>query len=111
MFEDPSSGMVSNVAQNAPSEAFYPTSMLGNTWFQLQIAQGTGEVKPNPPIMPYVSPEDILYFGSMMNPLTNPNQVLSGSNTGQQVISGTITSSDATQTPRFSMGYTSNGQG
>lgn len=104
MFESQGQGLVSNISQNAPAEGFYPTMMLGNTWFQLQVPQGTGEVKPQAPIMPYVSPEDILYFGQMFNPTTSPTSILGGSNTGQQVTSGQQVYQDTTGTNRVAQG-------
>lgn len=106
MFEDLGENEVSTEAQNAPNLAFYATPILGNTWFSLQVP-GKSEVKTGVPVMPYTSPEAILYFSQMMNPLTSPTSVLSGSNTGQQVISGQITQQDSTGTSRYQSGFQS----
>jgi len=106
MFEDLPDNTVSIEAQNAPNLAFYATPILGNTWFSIQTP-GKSEVKTGPPQIPYTSPESALYFSQMMNPLTQPQSVLSGSNTGQQVISGQITSQDSTGTSRVQQGYQS----
>lgn len=107
MFEDLSQNEVSVEAQNAPNLAFYATPILGNTWFNLQTPPSRSEVKPAPPSIPYTSPESILYFSAMMNPLSSPYTVLGGSNTGQQVISGQITQKDSTSTSRYQSGFQS----
>lgn len=107
MFEDLNQNEVSVEAQNAPNLAFYATPILGNTWFNIQAPPNKGEVKMGPPSIPYTSPEAILYFSAMMNPLSAPQTVLSGSNTGQQVISGQITQQDSTQTSRYQSGFQS----
>lgn len=103
MFEDMPDNTVSIEAQNAPNLAFYATPILGNTWFNIQTP-GKSEVKQGPPQIPYTSPESILYFSAMMNPLTQPTSVLSGTNTGQNVIGGQITQQDATGTSRYAQG-------
>lgn len=106
MFQDLGDNEISTEAQNAPNMAFYATPVLGNVWFSM-MSPGKGEVKSGVPILPYVSAESELYFSQMMNPLSSPYTVLGGSNTGQQVIGGQITSQDATGTSRFQQGYQS----
>lgn len=103
MFEDLPDNTVSVEAQNAPNLAFYATPILGNTWFNLQVP-GKEEVKSGAPTMPYVSPESILYFSQMMNPLSAAFNLTGGSNNGQTVIGGQITQQDATNTARVAQG-------
>ena len=106
MFPGMPDNMVTAEAQNAPNLAFYATPVLGNIEFNMQVP-GKNEVKQGPPQLPYISAESILFFSAMMNPMSSPYTVYGGSNTGQQVISGQITSQDATNTSRYQMGYQS----
>lgn len=107
MFEEMTQNQVSIEAQNAPNLSFYATPMLGNTQFTIQTPLSRSVVKPAPPSIPYTSPESILYFSAMMNPLQAPQSVIAGSNTGQQVISGQTTQQDSTGTSRFQQGFQS----
>lgn len=77
--------------------------VFGNGSFVVQPAS-PGEVQSGFPTIPYSPLEAYIYQGQSSNPQTAPVNVVGGSNTGQQVITSTQTSNDATGTPRVLLG-------
>lgn len=82
------------------------TTTFGNGNFVIK-PPSKGEVGQGFPTVPYLSIEAILYQQQASNPMASPVFLRSGSNTGQQVISGQYTMQDSTQTNRYQMGYQS----
>jgi hypothetical protein len=111
MFNDINSPIISSEAQNAPNLSFTSSPMFGNMEFNIQAPPTNGKVQPGYPSTPYLSIESLLFFQMMANPYTAPYTTMSGSNTGQQVISGQITQQDTTGTSRFMQGYQSTNSG
>lgn len=95
------------VSQNDPSLGYIPTAIMGNTNFSVQTPPTKGEVQTAFPQIPYVSIQAEIFFNSMANPQSAPYTTMSGSNTGQQVLSGQLTQQDATGTSRYLQGYQS----
>lgn len=93
---------------NAPSAALMYTAfslVFGN--YNLTVTPATpGKVDLGFPYIPYLSLEAVLYSQAAANPMTNPTSIISGSNTGQQVTSGSATQTDSTGTARVLEGYT-----
>ena len=80
--------------------------VFGNGSFVVQPAS-PGQVQDGFPSIPYSPIEAYIYQQQNSNPTTAPVNVLSGSNTGQQVVSSTQTVNDSTGTPRQLTGTTS----
>jgi hypothetical protein len=105
MFEEPlPGGTVSAESANAPNLSYTATPIFGNMNFTITVPQTKGKVENAFPVMSYLSIESLIFFQNMSNPNTNPTAILAGSNTGQQVTSGTLTQKDATGIPRVSTG-------
>jgi hypothetical protein len=100
------SNFENDLYQNIPSMALaftmYSTT-FGNGAFVVQPAS-PGEVQSGFPSVPYLPLEAMIYQQQASNPLSAPVNTLSGSNTGQQVISATQTANDSTGTPRVLLG-------
>ena len=79
------------------------SATFGNGDFMVQ-PPSMGEVGQGFPTIPYLPLEALIYQQQASNPMSNPVNTVSGSNTGQQVISGTQTANDATGTPRMLTG-------
>lgn len=95
-----------DLAANAPNmslmfSSFTPT--FGNIMFQITPPM-PGNTDAAFPTVPYLSLEALIYQQIGSNPASAPLTLLSGSNTGQQVIGGQITQQDATGTSRFQQG-------
>lgn len=97
--------MQSGEAPLSMMDIMYSTT-FGNGSFVIE-PPAPGEVDKGFPTVPYVSIEALLYQQQASNPLSSPVNTLSGSNTGQQVISGQYTMQDSNRISRYSMGYTS----
>lgn len=105
MFDDVGSNQISSEAQNAPNLAFAANPILGNVEFNVQAPQAKGTtVQPGYPTFPYISIESLIFFQNMTNPALDTYQILPGSNTGEQVVSGQITMQDSTGVTRYSQG-------
>lgn len=105
MFDDLNSDSISDVSQNDPSVAFGANAITGNTQFQIVAPQSKGmKVQRGFPSVPYVGIEWLIYFSQSSNPNSNPTFIQRGSNTGEQVVSGQITQSDAAGISRVSQG-------
>lgn len=104
MFDGMNSPFISTEAQNAPGLAFTATPILGNVEFNIQAPPTRGEVEPGFPSFPYLSIESMLFFQAMTSTNIAPYNILGGSNTGQQVISGQTTLQDTTGTSRVAQG-------
>lgn len=99
--------MQSEIMQNMPNQSLSFTAFsttFGNADFML-TAPKSGKVGSSFPTIPYLSLEALLYQQQMSNPIVSPVNVQSGSNVGEQVISGTTTSQDALGTSRYLQGY------
>lgn len=107
MFNDVNSPIISSEAQNAPNLAFTATPIFGNMEFNIIAPPTNGKVQPGFPSVPYQSIESLLFFQGMTNPQTSGINVVGGSNSGQQVISGQYTMRDATGTSRYQQGFQS----
>lgn len=95
-------GFQSDVYANTPNLSLMFTmysSTFGNGDFMIQ-APSPGEVGIGFPTIPYLPLEALIYQQQASNPSSAPVNTVSGSNTGQQVISSTQTVNDATGTPR-----------
>lgn len=103
MFEQPSSGAITS-SQNAPQFGYTSTVVLGNQDFSIVAPQPIGQVQTGFPQLQYISVYDELWFQSVSNPNTNPALTTSGSNTGEQVVTGQTVQTDATGTARVSEG-------
>ncbi len=105
MFDDQQSPIISSVSQNDPSISFASNPIVGNLDFNVvaPLAKGSN-VEPGFPQVPYVGLEWLIYFAQASNPFANPVFSTSGSNTGQQSISGQVTQTDASGITRFSQG-------
>lgn len=103
-------GFQSDLYQNAPNESLaftmYSTT-FGNGSFQVIVPPSYGDVSNTYPTVPYQSMEAVFFSQMSSNPMNAPNNTVSGSNTGQQVIGGQITQQDSTGTSRFQQGFQS----
>lgn len=82
------------------------TPTFGNGNFMIQ-APSKGEIGAGFPTVPYMPLEAMIYQQQASNPNVSPVNTMSGSNTGQQVISGQYTMQDQTQTSRYQQGFQS----
>lgn len=80
------------------------TPTFGNGNFVIQ-PPSPGEIGQGFPTIPYLPLEAMIYQQQASNPSSSPVNTISGSNTGQQVISGQYTIQDTTNTNRFMQGY------
>lgn len=106
------SGYQSQTYQNAPNTSLINimyTTTFGNGSFVIQ-PPSPGEIGQGFPSLDYLSLEAILYQQQASNPSTSPVNTVSGSNTGEQLISGQYTMQDDTQTSRYMQGYQSTNQ-
>lgn len=95
-----------DLAMNMPNMAlmyssFTPT--FGNIMFQIQPSM-TGEVNSSFGQIPYLSLESLIYQ-QQMQAQTQPQNIVSGQNTGQQNIQGQYTVTDSLGNQRMVMGY------
>lgn len=105
MFNDQQSPIISSVSQNDPSISFASNPIVGNLDFNVvaPLAKSTN-VEPGYPQIPYVGLEWLIYFAQASNPIANPVFATSGSNTGQQAVSGQMTQVDSSGITRVSQG-------
>jgi hypothetical protein len=91
---------VSDESANAPNLAYTATPILGNMNFTISVPPTRSKVANAFPAVDYISIEAAIFFQSLSNPTVNPTNIGSGSNTGQQVVSGQSVTQDATGTSR-----------
>ncbi len=105
LFNGVGSNIISNSSQNDPTIAFAANPIVGNMQFNLVAPTAKGSiVQPGYPAIPYVGIEWLVYFSQASNPISNPVFSTSGSNTGQQSVSGQVTMRDSAGTARYSQG-------
>lgn len=80
------------------------TPTFGNGNFVIQ-PPSPGEIGQGFPTIPYLPLEAMIYQQQASNPNTSPVNTMSGSNIGQQVVSGQYTNQDQTGTSRYLQGY------
>lgn len=103
---DGGSNFQNDLYSNIPSMALMftmYTPMFGNGGFVIQPAS-PGEVQDGFPSVPYLPLEALIYQQDNSSPWMAPTAIVGGSNTGQQVISGSQTANDSTGTPRVLTG-------
>lgn len=83
------------------------TPTFGNMNFQIQPSQ-TGKVSNTFGTIPYMSLESMIYM-QQMNAQVSPTNVMSGQNSGQQNIQGSMTVQDSFGNARLQMGYQQGG--
>jgi len=101
-----SSTFQSDIYSNVPNASLAFTmwsTTFGNGAFVIQPPM-PNNVGNDFPAVPYLSLEAVLYEAQSSNPWSAPITTYAGSNTGQQVISSTQTSNDATGTARVLSG-------
>lgn len=110
MFSDnPNGSYESETYQNTPNQSLMYTMYtptFGNGSFMIQ-PPSPGEIGQGFPTIPYLPLEAMIYQQQASNPSISPVNTVSGSNTGQQVISGQYTMKDSTQISRYQMGFQS----
>lgn len=93
-----------NVANMSLAFTMWSTT-FGNGNF-LITPPSMGEVGEGYPSMPYLSLEALLYQQQASNPAVRSVNLNSGTTTGQQVVSGTVSQNDSNGTPRSLTGTT-----
>lgn len=97
----------SDTFDNAPNMSMMftmYTPTFGNGSFSIQAPPSVDNVQSGFPAVPYLPLEAIIYQQQASNPTSAPVNTISGSNTGEQVTSGTQTTEDATGTSRYLFG-------
>lgn len=98
-----------DLSENAPNMSLMLmafSTTFGNMAFQITTPQ-PGDIDDSYPTIPYLSQEAIFYQQMSSNPLSAPQTILGGTNTGQQVIGGQITQVDQNNEARYMQGYQS----
>lgn len=96
-----------DTSQNTPNASLAYTAfstVFGNYNFQVQPAT-PGKIDTGFPSIPYISLEALLYSQAAANPAVSPTNIMSGTNVGEQAITGQSTAMDATGTTRVSSGF------
>lgn len=96
-----------NTSVNAPSAALAYTAfstVFGNYNFTVTPAT-PGKIDTGFPSIPYLSLEALLFSQAASNPAVSPTNVMSGTNVGEQAITGQTTNRDSTGTTRVSDGF------
>lgn len=109
MYEDNGSSYQSETYSNTPNLSLMNTmytTTFGNGGFMI-TPPSPGEIGQGFPSVPYLALEAIFYQQQASNPASSPVNTLSGSNTGQQVISGQYTMQDNNGTSRYQQGFQS----
>lgn len=101
-----------DLAQNMPNASLMYatyTPIFGNLNFQIAPSQ-TGEVNYQFGQLPYFSLEGLIYM-QQMNAATQPQNIMSGQNTGQQNITGQYTVTGAAGNVQVAIGSATNQTG
>lgn len=96
-----------NTADNTPSAALAYTAfstVFGNYNFMVTPAT-PGKIDTGFPSIPYLSLEALLFSQAASNPAVTPTSVISGTNIGQQSVSGNQTVTDKAGSVRILTGY------
>jgi hypothetical protein len=102
---NPQNDTASNVPNNSLMYSSF-TPIFGNLNFQLAPSM-TGEVNFDFGQVPYLSLEALVYM-QQMTASTQPQNIASGQNTGQQNIQGQYTVTDNSGNQRVLIGYGAN---
>jgi hypothetical protein len=106
-----SNELASNLYGNIPNMSLMFTMYapaFGNYSFQIMPAI-PGKTQTQFPTIPYLPLEALLYQNQSSNPLSSPNNTLTGVTAGEQRIGGTSTMNDQFGTARFQQGYSASG--
>lgn len=98
--------MYQNILNMGPAYAMY-SSTFGNPNFVVQPAT-PGAVQGGFPTIPYIGIEAALWAGTASNPLVAPANVQTGSTSGTQNLSGTLTLTNSNGVVQGAIGNVSN---
>ena len=98
--------MYQNILNMGPAYAMYSTT-FGNPNFVIQPAT-PGEVQGGFPSVAYVGIEAVLWTQMTSNPMTAPQNVMTGATSGTQNLSGTLTLTNSNGVVQGAIGNVSN---